>query len=121
MSHNQQNEHPGRNPEVAALSSQYPPDQQGLNQAMQTPILELVERRARDAINELRWLRKENEIMRAKISVFDDVMQLFRARAPEQGMAYQPDAAVDLENILRRALEEQHQEPRRKNPSPGVL
>ena len=52
------------------------------------------------AKNEIVYLRRRNEIMSAKLEVFDSMMMLLKARIVEQGCAHSPDICHDIDQMI---------------------
>ena len=58
------------------------------------------ERLLREALLEIKWLRRQNELMGARLEMFDSMMNIFNARPPQIGALHKPDVAYDIEKYL---------------------
>lgn len=52
------------------------------------------------AATEITQLRQTNNILSAKVQMFDDMMLLFKARPPEYGMGSKPDVVYNLNKAV---------------------
>ena len=54
----------------------------------------------KDAVSEIRMLRRQNEIMGARLNMFDDMMTLFRTPPLYPGPGMSPDLTYAIEKHL---------------------
>lgn len=52
-------------------------------------------------VSEIQSLRRKNEILEAKISVFNDMVLIFKTYPPIQGVTSQPDIVRDIESTIK--------------------
>lgn len=49
---------------------------------------------------EIKSLRQQNQIMAARLQVYDEMMQMFRASPPNQTMGYSPDITYEIDKAI---------------------
>jgi len=69
---------------------------------MDNEIVALLQRSA----NEIKALRNENQIMSARLGMFDNIMSLFNASKNQQGGMYAPDVVYEIEKEIACAKEQ---------------
>lgn len=62
-----------------------------------TPEIDLLQR-AKDEIN---GLRHRNEIMRARLDMFDSIMTIFRTEPQRNSQGMSPDIAFEIEKFIQ--------------------
>jgi hypothetical protein len=53
-----------------------------------------------DAVREIKSLKRSNELMRARLDMFDDCIALLSAQVNRQGMGMSPDISWEIEQHL---------------------
>lgn len=74
-----------------------------LREMYKTAIKELTEKTdgiLQDAATQIKFLRADNKIMRARLEMFDDIRNIFHASKPSQGYSN----AVDVVNTIEKHL-----------------
>jgi hypothetical protein len=55
-----------------------------------------------NAVNEIKFLRSQNQVMKARLDMFDDCMKLFSSMQPQRGMMSSPDIVFEIERLVER-------------------
>lgn len=63
----------------------------------------------KSALNEINGLRRRNEVMAARLEMFDNMMLVFNAIPPRQGGLASPDIAWEINRHLE-TLEKQNEQ-----------
>lgn len=57
----------------------------------------------KSAVSEIRVLRRENELMRARLDMFDSLMSLFNTPPNYRGQGMSPDLTWEIEKHIEKA------------------
>lgn len=79
-----------------------------------TPVIEAMQH----AIHELRDLRRSNDIMYARLNMFDNIMSLFHTTPDRKSESMSPDVVWKLEQLIEKERKYAEQsKPRRNKPA----
>lgn len=67
------------------------------------------ERMFQEAVNEIRSLRRQNELLSAKVDVFDSIMQVLHTSPATKNVGMSPDVAWQIEKHLNNWRQEERQ------------
>lgn len=59
------------------------------------------------AVNEIKGLRRRNELMAARLETFDKCMLMLHTQLPHQGQGMSPDLVWEIEKYLSTPAEEE--------------